>query len=92
MRFEDSQDHVGLQLADVCATIVRRFLVDGWEKPYRLLKPRILRDDREVRIALVALDETSLREGPPEEGVRIWSAPDFHEEGTTPKGEDNEAT
>ena len=92
MRFEDSQDHVGLQLADVCATIVRRLLVNGWEKPYRLLEPRILQDDRGVRIALVALDETSLREGPPEEGVKTWSASDFHEEGTASNGEDNDAT
>ena len=92
MRFEDSQDHVGLQLADVCATIVRRHLVDGWEEPYRLLRPRILKDDRGVRIALVALDATSLRKGPPEEGVKIWSAPDFPEEGIASNGEDNDTT
>src|SRR5205807_1392879 len=70
-RFADSKQTEGVQLADVCASIGRRFLVDGWRSPYERLNDRVFRDVNRHDVLLIHLDESSLRQGPPTDGVKF---------------------
>jgi hypothetical protein len=75
MRFGDSKAELGLQMADVCAAIVRRFHVDGWREPYERMVERVVRDERGDEMLTLCLDETSLRSGPPESGIKFMDSP-----------------
>jgi Protein of unknown function (DUF3800) len=71
MVLRDSKVRVGLQLADVCATIVRRRFCDEWFSPFDRLKPRIVHrvDDRPVLV--IQLDEACLSTDSPEQRLRF---------------------
>ena len=70
MRFGDSKAEPGLQVADVCAAIARRFYVDGWREPYARMVERIV-GERGHELHLFQLDESSLRTGRPEDAVSL---------------------
>lgn len=70
MRFDDSKAEPGLQMADVCAAIARRFYADGWREPYTRMAERIVGKDGHEML-MVHLDESSLRKGPPEDAVSL---------------------
>src|SRR6266849_10970189 len=70
MRFGDSKCEPGLQMADVCAAIARRFYVDGWREPYARMVERIV-GEHGHEMLMLHLDESSLRKGPPEDAVSL---------------------
>jgi hypothetical protein len=73
VKFVDSKDVLGVQIADICANICYRYY-SGKPKyrPYRLLRSRIMgRHDSEIHYGL--LNETSLLKDAPENHVSPYS-------------------
>jgi hypothetical protein len=73
VKFADSKDVLGVQIADICANICYRYF-SGKPKyrPYRLLRSRIMgKHDSEIHYAV--LDETSLLRDAPENHVSPYS-------------------
>jgi hypothetical protein len=74
MTFGDSQAHYGLQMADICASICRRYFAGEMILPYEALHPRIVQD-KTTDMLVIYLNEGSLRQGPPEESFNFIDVP-----------------
>jgi hypothetical protein len=71
MQFGDSKAEPGLQMADVCAAVARRYYGDGWREPYAGMVERVVLDDHGRQMLMLHLDESSLRIGQPEDAIKF---------------------
>jgi hypothetical protein len=73
MRFADSADCEGIQIADVCANIAyRHYTTNRRYRPYRLLRSRLCGEDG-IEMHTRILDERSLVTDAPENHVHPYS-------------------
>lgn len=76
MRFVESKETQGIQIADICANICyRRYSGKPKYQPYRLLRPRI-RGRQGSEMHMGVLNESSLLKDAPENHVRFFSEHD----------------
>jgi hypothetical protein len=77
MKFAESQEILGIQIADICANICyRRYSGKPKYQPYRLLRSRIRgKQGSEMHIGI--LNKSSLLVDPPERHVTFFSEDDL---------------